>query len=316
MRPCHLAACCGLALLAGAGGAAAHGLAGNRYFPGTLAIDDPAVGDDLAFPNLTLAPTAPDGPRDLIGNLTFSRLLTERISLGFDTGATERSAPNTPARSGWNSTNITLKWKLLEDDPGEMLASASLIWGFGGSGNRSVGAGGPTTLQPGVFIGKGLGWLPEEAAWLRPFAVTAAFGVAVPLQGQSVYDASTPQGPQLTPTLGRNATVLNWGFSVQYSTYYLTDRFTGGPPAEEPLFQFVPLVEFAFSNTLGPDSTQRTQASANPGLAYVGATWQVAAEAIVPLNRGAGHGIGGRVQLLMFLDDLVPAVFDRPVFGR
>lgn len=86
--------------------------------------------------------------------------------------------------------------------------------------------------------------------------------------------------------------MVTCGFSVQYSTYYLTDRFTGGPPAEEPLFQFVPLVEFAFSNTLGPDSTQRTQASANPGLAYVGATWQVAAEAIVPLNRALASCTG------------------------
>jgi hypothetical protein len=28
---------------------------------------------------------------------------------------------------------------------------------------------------------------------------------------------------------------LHWGFSIQYSTYYLTSRFTGGPPKKEPL---------------------------------------------------------------------------------
>jgi hypothetical protein len=29
--------------------------------------------------------------------------------------------------------------------------------------------------------------------------------------------------------------VLHWGFSLQYNTYYLTSRFTGGPPKTEPL---------------------------------------------------------------------------------
>ena len=34
---------------------------------------------------------------------------------------------------------------------------------------------------------------------------------------------------------------LRWGLSLQYSTYYLTNRFTGGPPKDEPLNQLVPL---------------------------------------------------------------------------
>ena len=39
---------------------------------------------------------------------------------------------------------------------------------------------------------------------------------------------------------------LRLGFALEYSMLYLTDRFTGGPPNEEPLNQLVPLVEFAF----------------------------------------------------------------------
>jgi hypothetical protein len=105
---------------------------------------------------------------------------------------------------------------------------------------------------------------------------------------------------------------LHWGFSVQYSTYYLTSRFNGGPPKEEPLRQFVPLVEFAFNSPRG----QKTAVTMNPGLAYVANTWQVAAEAIVPLNSEGGHGIGVRAQLLLFLDDLIPSVFGRPLLSR
>ncbi len=51
----------------------------------------------------------------------------------------------------------------------------------------------------------------------------------------------------------------------------------------------------------------------DPGFAYVAVAWQIAAEAIVPLNRAAGHGTGFRAQLLFFLDDLIPSVFGQPL---
>ncbi|MFX4910627.1 hypothetical protein ABTB68_19465, partial [Acinetobacter baumannii] len=76
--------------------------------------------------------------------------------------------------------------------------------------------------------------------------------------------------------------------------------FNGGPPREEPLNQWVPLVEFRFDSPRG----QQTAATANPGIAYVAVTWQASAEAIIPLNRLGGTGPGFRAQLLLFLDDL------------
>jgi hypothetical protein len=42
-----------LSVLAGAPSAEAHGIAGNRYFPGTLTFDDPAVADELILPNFS-----------------------------------------------------------------------------------------------------------------------------------------------------------------------------------------------------------------------------------------------------------------------
>jgi hypothetical protein len=64
---------------------------------------------------------------------------------------------------------------------------------------------------------------------------------------------------------------LHWGFSIQYSPLYLTNRFDGGPPKEEPLNQWVPLVELKFDSPRG----QTTAATANPGFAHVAVTWQV-----------------------------------------
>ena len=109
-----------------------------------------------------------------------------------------------------------------------------------------------------------------------------------------------------------NVDILRWGFAVEFSALYLTSRFTGGPPKEEPLDQLVPLVEFAFDSSRGTKSI----ATMNPGLSYVAVTWQIAVEAIVPLNTASGHNIGARTQLLLFLDDLAPSLFGKPLLSR
>jgi hypothetical protein len=46
----------------------------------------------------------------------------------------------------------------------------------------------------------------------------------------------------------------------------------------------------------------------------VAGAWQVAAEAIIPLNSEGGRTIGVRAHLFLFLDDLFPAVFGKPLF--
>ena len=71
----------------------------------------------------------------------------------------------------------------------------------------------------------------------------------------------------------------------------------------------MPLVEFNFDSPRG----QYTAATMNPGFAYVAVAWQIAAEAIVPLNQAGGHGTGFRAQLLFFLDDLLPSIFGKPL---
>ena len=51
-------------------------------------------------------------------------------------------------------------------------------------------------------------------------------------------------------------------------------------------------------------------------LLFAGATWQLAAEAVLPINAVSGHGLGVRTQLLLFLDDLAPSLFGKPLFSR
>jgi len=54
----------------------------------------------------------------------------------------------------------------------------------------------------------------------------------------------------------------------------------------------------------------------NPGLSYVEDVWQPSGEVIVPLNSQGGHGLGFRTQLLLFLDDLAPSLFGKPLLSR
>src|SRR5262249_1485920 len=150
-------------------------------------------------------------------------------------------------------------------------------------------------IEPGIFFGRGFGDLPDGLSALRPFAISGAVSI---------------EHPTVTEP---NADVLHWGASLQFSTFYLTGRFTPGQlPADEPLFQWVPLVE-ASGHT---PREGKTSVPVLPGIAYVADTYPVAAELIVPLNREAGRGVGVKVNLMLFIDDLVPSIFGKPVFGE
>ena len=74
----------------------------------------------------------------------------------------------------------------------------------------------------------------------------------------------------------------------------------------------IPLVEFAavtpFNRGGGP-----TLGTVQPGVIWAGQYFQIGAEAILPMNRDSGHGIGGVVQFHIYLDDSFPNSFGRPL---
>src|SRR5437016_13753750 len=82
-----------LAMLASIHSAHAHGIAGNRFFPGTLTFDDPAVADEAIVPNLSSS-KHPDGGGNVIDNRinwSFFRLLTPTLGVGIDSGWIHRN---------------------------------------------------------------------------------------------------------------------------------------------------------------------------------------------------------------------------------
>src|ERR1700730_13015270 len=156
--------------------ARAHGIAGNRYFPGTLTFDDPAVADEAIVPNFSRwdHPAAGGDATDNRINWSFTRLLTPTVGFFVDSSWMDRNwGPS--HRAGFDVTTLGVKWEVYRDNPGEALISASLAWGIGHSGAQGIAADLPDTIKPGLFFGKGFGDLPDSVSWLRPFAITRAF---------------------------------------------------------------------------------------------------------------------------------------------
>jgi hypothetical protein len=303
------------ATLALGGTSWAHGIAGNRYFPGTLTFDDPAVADELFLPLYTHLkhPTGEGGEAtDDAFSLTLLRLLTPSLAIGGDSTWLRRGRDGFSTRTGFGITHLLIKGLVYENDPHETLISASLIWGIGGLGTKAVGGYGPNTLQPSITFGKGFGDLPDTIKWLRPFAIAGAIAPEFPLSGRTKTLLFQPATDESRYGYLHNPDTIQWAFALEFSTLYLTSRFNGGPPKEEPLNQLVPLIEFPVVTTI-TGGRFTNAATMNPGLSYVGVTYQVAAEAIVPLNNQAGHGVGVTAGLEFFLDDLAPSLFAKPL---
>ncbi len=301
-------------LISWASSAQAHGIAGNRYFPATLTFDDPAVEDELTLPlnSRFEHPTDEGGEaKDDSYTAAFLKLVAPTLAVGGDTTWTDRKRSGFSTREGFTSTHVLVKSLLYENDPHETLIAGSLIAGIGGLGSKGVGGGGPFSIQPSVTFGKGFGDLPDQLRWLRPFAIAGAISPEFPINGRTRSLIFDPAKDQSQYGYVHNYDVLHWAFAIEFSTFYLTSRYDGGPPKEEPLHQLVPLIEFPVDTTFSGGKAT-SAATMNPGFAYVGEVYQVAAEAIVPLNSQGGRGVGMTMSLEFFLDDLMPSVFGEP----
>jgi hypothetical protein len=252
-------------MLCGIYSARAHGIAGNRFFPGTLTFDDPAVADEAIVPNFATS-KHPDEGGEVVDNRyswSFFRLLT-KTSVGIDSGGVHRDW-GVASRAGFDTTNLTIKGEFYRNDLHETLVAAGLSWGIGHSGAQGVGANAPNLIIPGIFFGKGFGDLPNSLSWLRPFGITGAVSLEHPMTGTAINFGIDEQTGQLSPMVARKVDTLHWGFALEFSTLYLTSRFTPGKlPKQEPLNQLVPLIEFSFVSPRG----EKTAATMNPGLSY------------------------------------------------
>ncbi len=293
--------------------ASAHCFAGGRFFPATLAIDDPCVADELSLPTVAWFKTGDDpAAREIDVSTEFSKRITESFGISVGSTWTNLNQPRMPSQSGFQNLELTAKYQFLAWAEHEFVMSAALVAELGNTGAAGVGADSFTTYTPTLYFGKGFGDLPDSAGWLRAFGLTGQVGYAIPSSSSSVTvdpdsgDAAVELHPRF----------LTYGFSLQYSMPYLKSSVIDlGLP--DFINRLVPLVEANFqtpvSNFAGAGLV--TTGTVNPGVVWVGDDFQVAAEAIVPINRASGIGIGGLVQLHLYLDDIFPKSIGAPLFS-
>ena len=298
-------------LMAGAAGvftcvaapAGAHGFAGARFFPATIATDDPFVADELALPTLAWFKDA-DGTKTTTYSVDFSKRITSDFGIGFGGTFLRLKPPGGPDIDGFDNFHVGAKYLLDVDAIHETLFSIGLDADLGGTGTRRIGADRFSTLTPAFFFGKGFGDLTDRMSVLRAFAVTGSIGVAIPTQ------ARKPDG---AGGFEEHPDTLNVGFALEYSLPYLQSQVRNiGLGA--PFDRMIPLVELSLDTPLDRGGG-KTTGSINPGLLWAGQYVQLSAEAIIPWNADSGHAVGFLAQLHFYIDDLFPTTLGRPLFG-
>lgn len=299
----------------------AHEIVGNRFFPATLGIDDPGVNDELAFPTVTSFKTGDDPSfrqRDL--SAEFSKRITEDFAVSIAPTYSFLGSPGGPTGTGANgfqNWETTFKYRVYKNPEHEFVMSVGLSVEWGGSGAASVGADPFNSYTPTIYFGKGLGDLPDTFSWIRPVAITGQFGYEIPGRHSTTTYGVDPDSGDPTADTEFHPRVLNWGGTIQYSMPYLKSAVVDlGLP--DFVNHLIPLVEANLQTPVGNTFTSGTMTTGtiNPGVIWVGNTFQVGIEALIPINRQSGTNVGVIAQLHFFLDDIDPHGIGKPIFGN
>ncbi|MEI9999802.1 MAG: hypothetical protein WDO13_11935 [Verrucomicrobiota bacterium] len=309
MKFCHAggALACAFVLVASSNPARAHGFEGDRFFPPTIQTDDPFATDEFSigfqeFNN----PAGSDGTpktREIDVTSEFDKEIFPKFALGVS-GTYINLNPQDhqgPAQDGFDNVELSAKYQLWENAPHEWILSLGGEIDLGDTGSKALGVDSFSTYTPTLYFGKGFGDLPDGLKYAKPFALTGTVGVSIP--GQSTnFDGST------------NSDALQWGFALEYSLPYLQQHVEDiGLP--RPLRDMIPLVEFA--NTTPFDRHgETTTGTINPGILWEQPDYQIGAEAVIPINGHTGPNVGAVFQIQIYIDDIFPKIFGRPIFGH
>ena len=284
----------------------AHCFVGARFFPATLAVDDPCVADEMSLPTVSWSKTGDVPPAtELDISAELSKRITEDFGISIGDTWTQIRQPGSPTLAGFSDLETTLQYQLLKNGEHELALLLGVIVDWGGTGASSSGLGTPYSLfTPTFYFGKGFGDLPDEAGWLRAVAVTGQVGYQIPTTSfDLMQNTFIPQ-------------VLVYGGSVQYSMPYLKSEIQD---YQLPDFinHLIPIVEAQFQTPVANNfgNSFVTTGTINPGVIWVGSYFQVGVEATVPVNRASGSSVGFLGQLHLYLDDMFPSTIGRPLLG-
>ena len=294
-----------------AGPAAAHGVVGKRFFPATLTTEDPFVADELSLPTISRIKMGANGDEPAQRETAFSadvtKRVTENFAVGFGASYLRLQPSGEATQTGFDNLEAGVKYQFYQNAESKSIVSVGVDWDIGGSGSKRVGAEPFSTITPALFFGKGFGDLPQDAKYLRPLALTGQLGIGLPTRS-----STTTIGSEGDVSVERNPHTLQWGFALEYSFPYL-QSFVQDVGLSAPFNRMIPVVEVSMSTALDRGASGTT-GTINPGIIWSGNNFQLAAEALIPVNKASGKHTGWIVQLHFYLDDLFPGSVGRPIF--
>jgi hypothetical protein len=281
-----------------AAAAQAYTAAGDRTFPATILLPQIAPSDEVYLRGTTqLVPgNAASAPDNRQSNFTgvFDKTITERFGVTLEGGYNWISQPHASTLTGWQNLEITPQYLVVVDRPREFLLSMGVDQEIGGSGTRRTGADRHGATTPTLYFGKGLGDL--DIGYLRPLAITGNVGYQ--------FANGSPR-PDL----------LVAGLVVEYSLPYLESKVKA-LALPDAVHNLTPMIEFSLTTPTRGNSGATTTALFAPGVNYSGEGWDIGLEALVPVKRASGSGVGVTAQLHFSLDFLFPSSIGRPLFAE
>ena len=302
----HTLALAGLVAAVSTTESLAHCFVGARFLPSTLAIDDPCVADEMSMPTVGWSKTG-DIPSAAQWDVSaeISKRITENFGVSVGQGWTSLRQADGTLTQGFENFETSFQYQIAKDREHELAILAGLVVDWGRTGSTGSGLASDYSLvTPTFYVGKGFGDLPDSFSWFRAFAVTGQVGYQIPTSSfdftQNVF---IPQQ-------------LVYGASLQYSMPYLKSQIVDlGLP--DFFNHLIPLIEVSLTtpvaNNFGNPYT--TTGTVNPGVIWVGSGFQVGLEAMIPINRESGSGVGVLGQLHLYLDDMFPSTYGQPLFG-
>lgn len=264
----------------------AHGVLGDRFFPATIASDDPFAADEMAFPTITHFNHETDYDFD------WSKSIFPGFAISIGTGYIDAKPPGDTPATGFGNLHISPSLELYRDPKSETIFTMGMGWEVGGTGSKAV-ASSRSTYTPTIKYGQGFGFLSDSIWYLKPLAITGTLGYAIPDSADSKS--------------------IEWAGAVEYSLLYLQNNVR-----DQGFSNFVahltPVIEYVFSSPVQAGGGG-TAGTINPGIIWSGKYTQFAVEAMIPANKASGSNVGVIAQLHFYMDDLFPHTLGTPIFG-
>ena len=140
----------------------AHCFVGARFFPATLATDDPCVADEMSLPTVSWSRTGDIPPAtelDISGEI--SKRITEDFGISVGNGWTQIRQPGNPTIAGFGNLETAVQYQLLKEPTHETAILLGLVVEWGGTGAVHSGIATPYSVLTRRFTSaRALGTFP------------------------------------------------------------------------------------------------------------------------------------------------------------